>query len=251
MGRLDFLVLVLSSAVCASPWTLTDPHKSFARFEPWDASWNGSLLRFRFKTYLEECLLLYQGSSGASDAFIIELSKGKLSVVSSLHHGREPRRVKLGDRLNDLKWHAVELERISSDAVNISLDGEGTKTVLSQEHPWKAAVTFLYVGGVPATALDRQSTVFPVVLKKKRFVGCLEGPTFRKNFRKLIREAILLDAKGLAKGCLDVCGGERRRCRNRGKCVNMFTTFECDCRQTAFEGPHCDHGEYTLFLPVS
>ena len=236
MGRWHLLLAFVSllALKASSSLTFIDPRSSFAKFEKWDASSQGRLC-FRFKTHLADCLLLYQVGKGRVNVLEIDLSRGKLHF--SFSSGIESTVVEIEERLNDIKWHEVVLERINKRMVSISLDGKLKKTMQIQADSLKTA-TSLYIGGLPRT--DPLASPY-----KNRFIGCIEDLAFWQDSQGVLKNATLVDSKGLITGCVDLCE-KGRTCQNGGKCLNKFTTAECNCRHTAYDGSLCQHGECPL-----
>lgn len=70
------------------------------------------------------------------------------------------------------------------------------------------------------------------------FIGCF------KDMKYSTDGAILQDIpvgmkEGVTPGCIDRCqGGDR--CKNNGRCVNLYKDFHCDCFGTDYEGRTCE-----------
>ena len=133
-------------------FTLLDKSHSYMAFDTWDAS-TSSKLKFKFKTACSYCLLLYlDGNRFKSNGTnYIELTmeqkqlKMKAQFIAPFIES-----VTLGNELNDLEWHSVEISRTLNDFHITVDDYKGSITVGNIEVKLSS---YLFVGGVKRSYL--------------------------------------------------------------------------------------------------
>ena len=94
----------------------------------------------------------------------------------------------------------------------------------------------VYLLGYPPESLQQPSS----------FVGCFKDIQFGDNKNELAAE--LYDKSDLQAGCVSACDTDNP-CQHGGKCVNLYTSIECDCFQTGHHGSHCEkEGEKCVMI---
>ncbi|XP_069029335.1 contactin-associated protein-like 2b [Embiotoca jacksoni] len=186
-------------------------------------------ISFYFKTSSTHGVFLE--NLGTTDYLHIELRGGSV-VVFSFSVGSE--RVELSVRshvpLNDNQWHRVEVEKNIKEAV-LQLDGQhrDIRPTLSQGRAKLEFYSDLYVG-----ALSGQ----------RGFLGCMRALKINGVTFDLKERATL--TPGVNPGCQGHCSSYGMHCRNRGKCLEQYNGYSCDCSLTAYDGLFCtdDVGGY-------
>ena len=133
-------------------YTFLNKRTSHLLYKQWDAKTYGKL-KFKFKTHSSYGLLLYSDNTAESsykENFIaLKLSQGKLQVTIQM--GGEDYRSKktelIGERLNDLKWHTVELERNVKETM-IKLDSIEAVMINEGEYDQLELNSGIYFGGI-------------------------------------------------------------------------------------------------------
>ena len=224
----------------ASAETLINANTSFLQVKRWNVSETKGL-GFRFKTILENALLLYMDDVGQTNFLRVELFKGRILLTCSHGTRSGAMAVEVGESLNDLAWHQVFLEK-NDGITTISVDNRWTSTIESPEKTRLIIKSPMYFGGLPTKLVPNRLTQ-PSVILLSRFLGCIadieifEYPAGRGNRKK----AVVENSDGIAPGCIDKCE-EENNCLNNGTCLNRFITTECDCTATGFRGAACEQG---------
>ncbi|KAG7453711.1 contactin-associated protein-like 2 [Solea senegalensis] len=186
-------------------------------------------ISFYFKTSSAHGVFLE--NLGTTSFLHIEL-RGASMVLFSFDVGSE--RLELSVRspvpLNDDQWHRVEAEKNIKEAV-LQVNGQyrEVKATPPQGHTKLEFYSQLYVGASSG---------------QRGFLGCM---------RALKINGVTFDLEGRAEmtlavspGCQGHCNSYGMHCRNRGKCVEQYNGYSCDCSLTAYDGPYCteDVGGY-------
>lgn len=204
------------------------------------ASGSGCNLALRFQTVQPTALLLLRGHK---DAFVtLELLRGDLHL--GVQVGPTSRaHLSLSRNCSDGEWHSAEVT--FAEAVTLSLlDGPCAGTCVAAapspfgRHPSACALRDSFLGGLPADAAglrDRDRPPAPA------FVGCLQD--VRIDSARVtpghIRPGSSLNVRA---GCArrDRCADHP--CRNGGRCVNLWLSYQCVC-PWPYGGPDCLGGE--------
>ncbi|XP_045134698.1 neurexin-4-like isoform X1 [Portunus trituberculatus] len=177
---------------------------------------------FEFKTTTRDGCLIH--AKGPSDYIKISIVGGiELQFQYEAGSGPMSVSVETSNVLNDDTWHSVLVERNRKEARMI-VDG-GQKGLVAEPY-----------GPVRAIHLESDFVVGATLDYRDGFVGCI---------RALILNGELQDLRGRAEkgmygvqpGCIGKCSSNP--CLNNGTCHEGYSTFECDCRWTAFKGPIC------------
>ncbi|XP_018016939.1 neurexin-4 isoform X2 [Hyalella azteca] len=177
---------------------------------------------FEFKTTTRDgCLIHARGPEDFIKVSII----GGLVLQFQYQAGAGPMAVTIETAyvLNDDTWHSVLVERNRKEARMI-VDSGRKATV--KEPP----------GPVRALYLTSDFVVGSTVDYRDGYVGCI---------RALILNGELQDLRGRAErglygvhgGCVGKCVSSP--CLNNGTCYELYHSFACECRWTAFKGPIC------------
>lgn len=236
--RLLFYVWVALLLHESTAETFIDEEASFLQCKKWDMSVNRAL-RFRFKTFLSNALLLYMDDQGKTNFLRVELSYGKL-LLTVKHGSRfKAMSVDVGENLNDLLWHQVLLER-SKGKMTVTLDRSEISFTSSREKTSFTIISPIYFGGLPP---GLNSVTEPSVKLLNRFVGCVMDIEMLEDTagQGKITKAVVESSNKVAAGCTNMCH-ENNRCQNNGRCLNKFTATACDCTATGFRGRTCDEG---------
>uniref|UniRef100_A0A3Q3JRV1 Contactin associated protein like 2b n=1 Tax=Monopterus albus TaxID=43700 RepID=A0A3Q3JRV1_MONAL len=186
-------------------------------------------ISFYFKTSSTHGVFLE--NLGATNFLRIEL-KGSSVVVLSFDVGNERLVLSVHSPipLNDDQWHRVEAEKNIKEAV-LQLNGQyrDVRPTPPQGHTKREFSSELYVGASSG---------------QRGFLGCMralkiDGVTFDLEQRAKV-------TPGVNPGCQGHCSSYGMHCKNRGKCVEQYNGYSCDCSLTAYDGRFCtdDVGGY-------
>ncbi|XP_042220113.1 neurexin-4-like isoform X3 [Homarus americanus] len=177
---------------------------------------------FEFKTTSRDGCLIH--AKGPMDYMKVSI-EGGMQLQFQYQAGSGPMSVSVETAyvLNDDLWHTVVVERNRKESRMI-IDG-GRKAVMKEP-----------AGPVRAIYLDSDFVVGATVDYRDGFVGCI---------RALVLNGELQDLRGRAEsgmygvhaGCVGKC--QSNPCLNNGTCHEGYSSYECDCRWTAFKGPIC------------
>lgn len=225
--------------------TFTSARTSFLQLKRWNMS-DARCLRFRFKTFLPDALLLYMDDEGNTNFLRLELIQGKLRLTCSYGSRFGPMADETrGKNLNDLVWHRVLVER-NKDNTTIYLDDLPKLAVESREKKGLIVKSPMYFGGFPPN-LGANRVTEPSVLLLNRFIGCIMDSEFLRSSsdqgNKIIK-TIVENSDEVIPGCIDECE-KNNTCINNGTCLNRFITTACDCTTTGYRGGFCERA-----LPV-
>ena len=72
------------------------------------------------------------------------------------------------------------------------------------------------------------------------FIGCLRNMRYSTG-GDVFSFVPVLNMSDVSKGCTNKCSLQfQTKCENRGRCVNYYSHFHCDCFGTDFEGENCN-----------
>ena len=78
-----------------------------------------------------------------------------------------------------------------------------------------------------------------------RFVGCIKGLKYAEGYEKLVQRSPRTKGSKTLNGCYNYCNKEDStpKC-GKGKCINRFTSYTCECFGSGYEGKNCQKGIY-------
>ncbi|XP_023287827.1 neurexin-3, partial [Orussus abietinus] len=196
---------------------------------------------FQFKTREPNGLLLY--NAGRERDFIaVELVNGHIHYVFDLGDGPVRVRDNSRSKLNDGRWHAVNIGRPAPKRHTLAVD-DHVAAVNSQGSNENLDLDgILYIGGVERA----QYAQLPKhILSKDGFEGCLASLDLSGESPDLIADAVVPSSL-VEPGC-DAFGNvhpgkkcTHDLCANHGTCVQQWNSYTCDCDMTSFSGPTCN-----------
>ena len=184
---------------------------------------------FKFRTYNEVGLLLFQTREKADDADIIislesgrvklDVSFAKVSLVKStlvtLH---------AGSTLYDGMWHSVSV-RISIRSVTLKVDNERS---IQNQGVTSSSERFVSSPEVIIGARDKD---------RPGFVGCMRDLSIQGqviNFTTVDKSQVAMGECSITDRCVPT------PCKNGGRCTQMWNKTMCNCLGTDFEGSMCE-----------
>lgn len=187
---------------------------------------------FDFKTNQSRAVLAHSGVVNDTLTGYWELGIEEGAVIITVLSNSSVYLVKLGEDLNNGKWHNVKMT-IARDLIELTIDFWQTKKELL-EKPVKF-VTKIYVGG---------STQDP----QKGFVGCM---------RQIKLNSIYMDPRNVVDSdqieggdiSLDNCQlvdpcAQPGVCEHGGKCIMKDKKVSCNCSGTGYTGKTCHFSLY-------
>lgn len=234
-----------AGSLCETVTTLSFEGDGFLWVPSRAATANGSgcHLALRFQTVQPTALLLVRAREGA---FIkLELLSGDLHLVVQVGNTSRAH-LSISRNTSDGEWHSVEVT--FAEAVTLALlDGPcAGKCVTTAPSPFEghqSACAFRdsFLGGFPADPAglrDRDCDRPPT----PAFVGCLQDVQIDST-RVTPGDILPGSSLKVRAGCArrDRCAGHP--CRNRGRCVNLWLSYQCVCPRP-YGGPDCLGGEW-------
>ncbi|MGH0142977.1 UNVERIFIED_CONTAM: hypothetical protein FKN15_017291 [Acipenser sinensis] len=202
-------------------------HMEFPTFKPGTSA----DISFHFKTTADHGVFVE--NPGPPYFIRVELnSTTELLFIFSVGDGIINATLKSPSPLNDDQWHFVKAE-INVKMARIKVD----------EQPWvvRRFPSQSYVNLV----FTKPLLVGAAEYKMRGFLGCLRG--LRMNGVTLNLEGKVNELEGIKYNCSGHCWNTSEvLCRNAGRCVEKYSTYLCDCNETAFDGLYChkDIGGY-------
>ena len=176
------IVILLIIIYSAHALEFTKTSNTYAKFPKWNACINSSM-SFEFKTTAEEALLMYTDDNGRFDYVEIILVNRRVRLRMNIVDGREGSvEITVGKRLNDNKWHRVEIQRNRMETT-LFVDGKSDSRVAFGSDFSFGNLTrnnYVYFGGLPTQyyngdqkKLDTLS--LPSVFFEPRFEGSMRN----------------------------------------------------------------------------
>nr|XP_032812889.1 contactin-associated protein-like 2 [Petromyzon marinus] len=146
-------------------------------------------------------------------SFAFDVGDGPVEVTAS-----SPR------PLNDNQWHGVRAERSVKQA-SLQVDALPARSFQAPAH------------GHTRLLLNSKLFVGASASGQRGFLGCLRA--LHMNGVALALEERARVTEGVEPGCTGHCSSYGVLCRNRGRCVERYNGYSCDCTHTPFHGPFC------------
>ncbi|NXV77696.1 CRUM1 protein, partial [Atlantisia rogersi] len=189
----------------------------------------------RFRTTLPSAILFYRGHE--AEYLFLELSDGILHAGLKREDAVYPLLLE-GLRVDDGQWHKVEVVLNSTVQLKLWHDSCDTGVCVQSSPvlPGTALIphTFqnLYVGGAEDPMANNTRS-------QQGFVGCLED--FQIDAVALLPLDLPMGESSLVKqGCDRTEWCLSQPCFHGGLCVDLWTTFRCDCSRP-YGGPDCSY----------
>ncbi|XP_029474468.1 protein crumbs homolog 1 isoform X2 [Rhinatrema bivittatum] len=197
-------------------------------------------ITLHFQTVQPTTLIFHRGNK---DTFVeLELLNGYLYL--SLHINNQSKALlHVSSNVSDGEWHSVEvtlaravsLKLLDSSCVEKCVNST-TATIRSNQLALAFQSTFL--GGLPAGEISSDSfhNIYNIH-SETSFVGCLQDIQIDSNIitPEDISSEMSLNVKA---GCNKKDWCESHPCQNRGRCINLWLSYQCDCYRP-YVGPDC------------
>ncbi|XP_077593267.1 protein crumbs homolog 2a [Stigmatopora nigra] len=184
-------------------------------------------IEFRFRTTLTNTVLVYRGD--VERYVLIEIVDGFLCAKAFSYPSELS--VNFSIAVNDGFWRDASILEDEAGA-RLKVKGQGCDTEGCQvESPFKTWKTLsnVYIGGAP-------EELFQNSLSQANFVGCMED--IKIDGHPVLPQSFLGDQEHRI-GCTKTDWCEPDPCYGRGRCVDLWTDYRCDCRRP-FHGAQCN-----------
>uniref|UniRef100_A0A8C3YJP3 Crumbs cell polarity complex component 1 n=1 Tax=Catagonus wagneri TaxID=51154 RepID=A0A8C3YJP3_9CETA len=232
-----------TGSLCETVTTISFEGSGFVRVPSGSAAAKDSAcnVALRFQTVQPMALLLFRGDG---DAFLaLELLSGHVHMSVQVNH--QPKVVLfVAQNASDGEWHSVEVT--FAEAVTLTLrDDSCTGTCVSKApSPFGSdgstcALQNSFLGGLPeGTTRNLPVDSLP---STPSLVGCLQDVQIGSIpvTPESISSGWSLNVKA---GCARKDWCESQPCRHRGRCLNLWLSYQCACYRP-YQGRDC-HGEY-------
>ena len=242
MKTLFTLLSVLSYVSCEN--TFFDTPNTYIQYRHWVVTERG-ILTFSFRTFNQNCLLLYtDGGSGSTDFLKLQLINEKLVVHTNFGSGTET--FELGEELSNGVFHTVQIN-VEAGLMTVYLDQSYSK---EQRFDNSAAdnilqiQTFVFVGGV--NKFHTADMVQQNLALEPRFTGCIKDLKFTRTGGETLGTPLIAFEDGTKDGCGETSCENLSftdSCRNNGRCEPQLDgSHQCNCERTGYSGVKCTTG---------
>lgn len=240
-SKLLLLIIIALSWQTAMSIRFLGTDNTFARYEEWNRTVNGTL-KFEFKTERRDALLLYTDNGGTGSKFFLELVLENAQLQLRFRIRNKARTIIIGEELSSNAWHKVTLMKSPEECV-IILNGERKSGAIPDGQASLTGSSDLFIGGVPRN-LPVTYISHPEVKFLNRFVGHVRNLVYLVSERpKRWYRPESMAANGIDEDPSDLCGSDDF-CRNQGLCVSSDADAECDCSGTGYTGLTCETRKY-------
>ncbi|XP_030641581.1 contactin-associated protein-like 5 [Chanos chanos] len=211
---------------------------SFLSLPALEPTLEGFSVRFQFRTWNPDGLLLSSNLAWKPHRLVLQISSGRLRLT----HQTSPLKtseVSTGQRVNDGLWHSVSL-RSRGLQIILTLDNEPASTIQLEDR--LQSRDNLFFGGCPSSQ-NSSSCVNPTVA----FQGCMRLILINNQPMNLmlVQQGILGSYSQLQ---FDICGIQDRClpkfCEHGGRCSQTWNSFYCDCSGTGYSGATCHNSVF-------
>ncbi|XP_036395954.1 contactin-associated protein-like 5 [Megalops cyprinoides] len=219
------------------PTTFLNSSSSFLLL-PSEAAAEGLSVRFQFRTWNPDGLLLSTGLAQDPEHLVLQISKGQLQL-SHYRSALQKSEISTSHNINDGLWHSVSLGTRGLQ-VSLTLDSMPAATMELGEHI-DSGNSFFF-GGCPM-ALSDPGCMNPTLA----FQGCMRLIFINNQPMNLlhVQKGLLGNYSELQ---FDICGIRDRClpnfCEHGGQCSQSWNTFYCDCSGTGYTGATCHNSIY-------
>nr|XP_020640280.1 protein crumbs homolog 1 [Pogona vitticeps] len=197
-------------------------------------------INLRFLTVQPTTLIFYRGNK---DTFMkLELLNGYLHLSMQMNN-KSKAFLHIPHNVSDSEWHSVEVIiartvtlKLAESSCTESCLHETTTTIDSNQTIFAFQSTFL--GGLPVgnSSVDSPQNIYDMN-SAPSFVGCLQDVEIDLNF--VIPENMSSDSSlNVKAGCAKKDWCEHHPCQNKGRCMNLWLSYQCDCYRP-YTGPAC------------
>lgn len=208
---------------------------------------NGSVcnIALRFQTIQPTAFLLLRGNR---DMFVkLELLSGSIHLSVRVNNQSKVL-LYFSHNTSDGEWHSVEVtfaEVVTLVLIDSSCKEKCIATTLSPFGSDQSVCAFqnIFLGGFPVGRMNSSADLLSIhnVPSTPSFVGCLQD--IKIDLNHIIPENISSGSSlNVMAGCVRKDWCENQPCHNRGHCINLWMSYQCDCYRP-YEGPNC-LGEY-------
>ncbi|XP_072589515.1 protein crumbs homolog 1 isoform X4 [Vulpes vulpes] len=194
-----------------------------------------------FLTVQPMALLLFRGNRAM---FIMLELRGGYIHLSIQVNNQSKVLLYISHDTSDGAWHSVEVT--FAEAVTLTLlDNTCKEKCITQapspfeSHRSICAFQNSFLGGLPGGTTSHGIALLNIynLPSTPSFVGCLQDVKIDSNHitPEDISSSSSLNVKA---GCERTDWCERQPCQNRGRCINLWLNYHCDCYRP-YEGPNC------------
>ncbi|XP_077758465.1 protein crumbs homolog 1 isoform X1 [Canis aureus] len=194
-----------------------------------------------FLTVQPMALLLFRGNRAM---FIMLELRGGYIHLSIQVNNQSKVLLYISHDTSDGAWHSVEVT--FAEAVTLTLlDNTCKEKCITQapspfeSHRSICAFQNSFLGGLPGGTTSYGIALLNIynLPSTPSFVGCLQDVKIDSNHitPEDISSSSSLNVKA---GCERKDWCERQPCQNRGRCINLWLNYQCDCYRP-YEGPNC------------
>ena len=237
------LIVAIIPYGSAGPIRFFESENTFAEYRPWELESTGNI-RFDFKTYKKNALLLYcDGGLGSTDFLKIQLVNQQLVVQAN--YGNYKIMFTIGSRLSDGKFHTI-IVKVTPDNIRGFLDTQFTKEAVidkTYEGDTIKLKSMTYVGGVSKYTTG---LVEKYMANEPRFTGCIDNLKFTRPEGKIYGSPSLKENSGIGNCTESNCDRTTamNSCINGGLCEANQEGFSCLCEGTGYTGQKCAIGKF-------
>uniref|UniRef100_A0A667IVY1 Protein crumbs homolog 1 n=1 Tax=Lynx canadensis TaxID=61383 RepID=A0A667IVY1_LYNCA len=203
-------------------------------------------IALKFQTVQPMALLLFRGNG---DMFImLELLSGYVHL-SIQANNQSKVLLYISHNTSDGEWHSVEV--MFAEAVTLTLLDNSCKEKCISKAPSPfendqstCAFQNSFLGGLPVETSSNGLALLNIynIPSTPSFVGCLQDIKIDSNHITPgnISSGSSLNVKA---GCVRKDWCERQPCQNRGRCINLWLNYQCDCYRP-YKGLNCLRGKF-------
>ncbi|XP_061836569.1 protein crumbs homolog 2a [Nerophis lumbriciformis] len=181
----------------------------------------GFAIELRFQTTLPDMLIIYRGD--VDNFILLEIVNGSFQA-KAFSDGSE-KKMTFPAFVSDGDWRDVHVFE-NNKGLRLTLKGHGCNKDGCQaqdESPFQTLESLLhvYVGGAPEEMLQNSRS-------EKNFIGCMEDLIIDSE---AVLPQTFQENQGQYFGCSKTEWCKPDPCYGRGRCVDLWTSYHCDCHR--------------------
>ena len=217
----------------------TKTEQTYAKFPKWNACPNSSF-SFEFKTNQPKALLMYADDSGNYDYIEVMINEAKVRLRMNIVDGRDGVvEISLGTRLDDNKWHRVEVQRNRMESRLLVDEFVGKSVAFGSDFQFGDINrnSPVFFGGIPDSRKNMMS--LPSSYYEPRFEGEIRNVIYW-NCTCLPVRGHMIDGLGITANQNELCA-TRNTCPDNCLCIDRDEGPGCQCR-----GFKCQIGKFCI-----